>query len=98
MNRMLGAIALVLFITSVVVAQDPPRRGHGAPGPHCAATIEEMKAGDARLDEKLAAMNAATGAEKVDAIAAVVNELAAQRKALREKMAGMPGGACPMMQ
>jgi len=44
---------------------------------------------DARLNELVAKMNAATGQKKVDAIAAVVSEMVAQRQAKHEKMAAM---------
>ena len=46
----------------------------------------EMASMDARLDSLVAAMNAATGSEKVDATAAVVTEMATQRKAMRDHM------------
>jgi hypothetical protein len=53
---------------------------------------------DARLDELVAAMNAAHGDQKVDAMAAVLNELISQRNARRQRMhrhwQGM-GPACP---
>jgi hypothetical protein len=51
--------------------------------------IAEMNAMDARLDEKLAAMNAAKGDQKVEAMAAVINELVTQRKAMRENCGAM---------
>jgi len=59
----------------------------------------DMKAMDARLDEKLAAMNAATGDEKMAAMEGVINEMAAQRKETREKLGAMHhgGGMCAMM-
>ena len=49
--------------------------------------MAEMKAMDARLDEKVAAMNAASGDQKVAAMEAVINELVAQRREMRDKMA-----------
>ena len=49
----------------------------------------EMASMDARLDSLLAAMNAAKGNHKVDATAAVINELATQRKAIRDHMMAM---------
>jgi hypothetical protein len=74
--------------------------------------MADMKAMDARLDEKLAAMNAAKGDAKIDAMAAVITELASQRKAMQQKMASHHGERghkmghqgmkseddCPMMQ
>ena len=57
--------------------------------------MEQMKASDARLDELVVAMNQAQGEAKVDAIAAVLNELVAQRREMRahrERMWQMRGG------
>lgn len=42
--------------------------------------IDDMKASTDRLDKKVQAMNKATGATKVDAVAEVINELATQHK------------------
>ena len=50
----------------------------------------EMKAQDAELDKLVAAMNSATGEQKVNAIAAVVSKLVEQRKAMHAEMAKMP--------
>ena len=49
----------------------------------------EMASLDTKLDSLLAAMNAAKGNKKVDATAAVINELATQRKAMRDHMMAM---------
>ena len=56
---------------------------------HHQAMKAEMASMDARLDSLVAAMNAAGGDAKVDATAAVVNELVAQRKTMRDRMMGM---------
>jgi hypothetical protein len=45
-----------------------------------------MQAHDARLDELVAVMNAAEGEAKLDAVAAVVNELVAQRRTRRDHL------------
>lgn len=63
---------------------------------------EQMKAMDARLEEKVAAMNTAKAEQKMEAMAAVITELASQRKEMREKMGHMRHGnmcmmMCPMM-
>ena len=42
--------------------------------------MAEMKAMDANLDRKVTAMNAAKGRDKVDAMAAVINEMVSQHK------------------
>src|SRR5690242_12221001 len=51
--------------------------------------MAEMKAMDASLDLKVAAMNAAKGRAKVDAMAAVINEMVSQHKQMMAKMMGM---------
>jgi hypothetical protein len=51
--------------------------------------MAEMRAADARLDALVKEMNAASGDAKVTAIAAVVNELAAQHKSMHERMGQM---------
>jgi hypothetical protein len=51
--------------------------------------MAEMQAGVARLDPLLKQMNAANGDAKVAAIAAVVNELAAQHTSMHQRMGQM---------
>lgn len=46
----------------------------------------KMKASNQRIDSLLETMNESTGAAKVDALAAVVNELVSQRRAMHERM------------
>jgi Spy/CpxP family protein refolding chaperone len=48
-----------------------------------------MKEMDDRLEKKVASMNAAKAEEKIDAMAAVINEMVVQRKERREKMMSM---------
>ena len=56
---------------------------------HHKEMMAKMEAMDARLDELVKRMNAATGSKKPDAVAAVINELVAQRKQMREQMMAM---------
>ncbi len=59
---------------------------------------EQMKAMDARLDEKVAAMNSAKADQRIEAMAAVITELVSQRREMREKMGqAYPGKMCMMM-
>jgi hypothetical protein len=51
--------------------------------------MAEMKAADAKLDQLLSRMNAATGDAKTSAMADVVNELSRQQKAMHERMGTM---------
>jgi TolA-binding protein len=49
----------------------------------------KMKAMDDQLDKLVADMNAARGSKKVDKMAAVIDELVAQRKQMRDQMQTM---------
>jgi polyhydroxyalkanoate synthesis regulator phasin len=51
--------------------------------------MAEMKAGDAKLDALVKAMNSATGDVKTDAVAAVVDELVRQHKSMHGHMGHM---------
>jgi hypothetical protein len=51
--------------------------------------MAEMKAAEARLDTLVKTMNAASGDAKTNAIAAVVNELVAQRRQMHAHMSEM---------
>jgi len=52
----------------------------------------ELQAADGRLDALVAKMNAASGTEKAAATAAVVNEMVAQRRTVRDGMMKMEQG------
>jgi hypothetical protein len=54
--------------------------------------MTEMKAADERLDDLVAKMNAASGMEKANATAAVVNEMVTQRRTMRDGMMKMEDG------
>ena len=54
--------------------------------------MTEMKGADQRLDDLVGKMNAASGSEKADATAAVVNELVNQRRTMRDGMMKMQHG------
>ena len=62
------------------------RMKHGPNQPLHPGMRARMQAHDARLDELVAVMNDAKGEAKVDAIAAVVNELVAQRRTRRDHL------------
>jgi hypothetical protein len=48
--------------------------------------MSEVKAMDRRLDDKLATMNASIGQERIDAMAAVINEMVNDRKEMEQQM------------
>jgi hypothetical protein len=54
--------------------------------------MADMKAVDQKLNELVARMKSAQGETKVDAIAAVVQELVAQHTRMRDRMMTMQGG------
>jgi hypothetical protein len=54
--------------------------------------MTDMKAGDQRLDDLVAKMNAASGTEKVAATATVVTEMVTQRRTMRGVMMKMQHG------
>ena len=56
------------------------------------AMMQGMQAMDTKLDDLVADMNKATGSRKVDALARVVTEMAAQRKQMRQEMMQMSDG------
>ena len=93
------AVALVLAVAWPAAHAEPARGPGKGMLASCQAVMADMKQMDARLDEKIAAMNAAQGGEKVEAMAAVLNELAAQHKSMHASMPGccMEGGG-PMTQ
>jgi hypothetical protein len=54
--------------------------------------MAELKAADARLDDLVGKMNAASGVDKAEATAAVVNEMVTQRRTMRDGMMKMQHG------
>jgi len=115
---MAGFAAVVISAVPRLAAQTPQEHQHAATdkakppsdmAAKCQAMMAEreqmmtgMKAADQRLDDLVAKMNAASGMEKTDAAAAVVNEMVAQRRAMRDGMAktqqGMMGHMMEHMQ
>jgi len=103
-STLLGLVLVALLGAAPVSAQQPGRQpddtaGAGMrPSPH--AGMEKMRGGmmsdsaTARLDRLVQAMNQATGSKKTEAMAAVINELVAQRRAMHQHMQQMmgPGG------
>ena len=99
------AAAAMLAVTSLVAqnpggpATGPHHPHHGMAGSMpdtCKAMMarheqmmSDMQVMNAALDQKLAVMEKATGPAKVDAMAAVIAEMAAQRKQMQQKMMAM---------
>ena len=92
-----GIVIIASLATATLVLAEPPKDGaepmrrqvrmhQGSRQPLHGEMREKMRAHDARIDELVAAMNAAQGEAKVEAIAAVVNELVEQRRTRRDHM------------
>jgi hypothetical protein len=102
-----GLTALMLS-AQVSAAQQPTAPQHPDRGPGgmtgksgMAAQMQMMDSLNARLDTLVGRMNRATGNGKVTAMAAVINELVAQRKAMQGHMRRMMEpreGTMPMMK
>ena len=54
--------------------------------------MADMKVADQRLDDLVGKMNAASGVDKAEATAAVVNEMVTQRRTMRDGMMKMQHG------
>jgi len=89
-----GSLLVLAALGALARAEEPAA---GQPVEKATGRCQQMmqKEDVAALESKTAAMNAAQGSEKVDAIAAVVNELVVQHRAMHGDQ-GCPGG-CPMM-
>ena len=102
-TRLSLVIAALLLAATAGPAASASKRASarkGAP-PACQQMMEEMKASDARLEEQVKRMNETQGTEKIDAMAAALNELVTQRRTMHARMASMPhpgmGPGCPGM-
>ena len=93
----IAAVAAALALSAQVSAaqqpglpQPPERRPGGMTGmSEMAEQMRMMDSLNARLDTLVRRMNRATGNKKVTAMADVINELVAQRKAMQEHMRQM---------
>ena len=102
--RLGSALAALVLSAQIVAAQQPappqqPDRRPGSTGAAgMAAQLQVMDSLNARLDTLVSRMNRATGNRKVTAMADVINELVAQRKAMHEHMRQMMESRKGMMR
>jgi hypothetical protein len=101
---LIGTAAAVLLSASVGNAQTAGHDHSAAPAPAAPqqqamgdhqAMMAKMQAAQNKLDDLVAQMNAATGPEKVDRMAAVITEMAAMHKDMCAQM--MSGEMMSMM-
>lgn len=90
MRLALGAVLFLGVLTVGGTAQQPQPDMSDMKKMH-EQMMTEMKANDAGLDALVAQMNAASGAAKVDAVAAAVTELVRQQRAMHQHMGQMHG-------
>lgn len=102
MSRLIGGLAVLVLSASTAAAQQPgapaPDRRPGMVGGNQMSTMM-MDSLNHRLDSLVNRMNRTSGNQKVQAMAAVINELVTQRKAMQERMHQMMerGGMMGMM-
>lgn len=107
-RTVVGAVLLTGILATGLAAQTPEPAGNPKMGAEmmekCRAMMAknleweaEVQAMEAKLDRLLGTMNAAKGNDKVDAMAAVVQSLVAQQKAVRQKCTGMHAEAMQHM-
>jgi TolA-binding protein len=93
---LIGLVGSFLLASSVSAQQ--PGRQHGDTANAVRGrtmngemTMSTMDSADARLDQLVSTMNKTTGSSKVQAMAAVINELMTQRKMMRRHARQMMG-------
>jgi hypothetical protein len=108
MRSAILSLACALLLASVASAQQPGDSTKVMHGPQMnrqrqmnrQMMMQRIQGADARLDRLVTQMNQSTGNKKVQAMAAVINELVAQRKQMHQHMgrmmeSGMMEGAQP---
>jgi hypothetical protein len=91
--------ALILVLTGMLVVASAAGRAQNPPPASDTHTkmagqqqmMASMQAADKKLDDLVAQLNAARGDDRLDKVIAVVKELVAERKTMRDMMAGRGG-------
>lgn len=87
MIRHIQILLLAAMLSPVAVsAQQPGQHRDSTMMMNHENMMQQVQAADARMDKLVGEMNRATGQKKVEAMAAVINELVAQRKQMRSHM------------
>ena len=107
-----SAVTIVFLLPGRAAAEQagPPAHAHSQPAtaapavqsgqavaPEAPDMMAKMKAGDQQLAELVAKMNAATGAEKVDAMAALLTALVESHRTMHETCMSHMGEMMKMM-
>jgi predicted transcriptional regulator len=89
MQRVFAVFAALMLSSTIVAAQQPGTVSPTRPGEMSGRNQMSMAMMDSlnqRLDSLVARMNRTSGNQKVQAMAAVINELVAQRKSMQMRM------------
>ena len=89
-----GLLGLILLGATAAVMQAAPAHNQARQTPMpaaCQQVMDDLETMDTRLEQHVRRMNESQGAERIDAMAAAVNEIAAEHRTMREHMAAMPG-------
>ncbi|HKP50785.1 MAG TPA: hypothetical protein VJU17_12260 [Gemmatimonadales bacterium] len=90
MIRHIGIFLLAATLTPVALsAQQPGQHPDSAMMMNHERMMQQVQSADARMDRLVSEMNRTTGQKKVESMAAVINELVAQRKQMRSHMMQM---------
>jgi hypothetical protein len=90
-TTVISIVAATLLAAGTARTQEPPKaHDHGEQAMPAMPMMQHTD--DEKLDKLVAEMNAAKGNDRIDRLVAVVNELVAERKAMREHMNGMMKG------
>ena len=85
MSRLISWLAALVILAPAAAAQQP-----GSPAPQRdSPAMMAMDSLNRRLDSLVDRMNRTSGNQKVQAMAAVINELVSQRKAMQDRMRHM---------
>ena len=91
MRTVLTAAGVMMLCAAGPLAAQQPGSGHPCGQPQHGAHMAQMMAADRLLEQKLAAADSLKGDAKIEALAAVVRELVAQRRAMHAHMGAMMG-------
>jgi hypothetical protein len=80
--------AIALAATPRAQTKEAPAKPHSEMGmmADCQKMMADMKAGQEKLEDLIAKMNAASGEEKINEMAAVLTELVARQKSMHDHM------------
>jgi len=90
------AIALVTVLPAQTKWTPTDRQGQMGMTADYQKMMADMKAGQEKLDDLIAKMNAATGEEKIAQMATVLTELVARQKAMHAHMTMMGHESAPL--